>query len=83
MVDSVNPSNQSVNVLSVGKSQAYEDQKKTKEPAKQSPIDEVRISPQAQSISEAQKAANDVAKALEAQPDVTLSSNAERLSTLA
>lgn len=83
MVDSINPSNQISNVLSVGKSQGYEDQKRTTSPQQQSsPVDEVKISPEGQSLSEAQRSANDAYKSLQAQPDVTLSSNPERLNAL-
>lgn len=71
------------NVLSVGKSQEAEDQKKTVVNASANPVDEVSISEEAQNVSKAMKDASQAYKALSSQPDVTLSSsNTERLNAL-
>ena len=82
MVDSINSSGAATNVLSVGKSQKFEDQSKSSAPKLDSVVDEVKISAEALSLTEAQTAANEAYKTLEARPDVTLSSNTERLNTL-
>lgn len=76
MVDSIKPSAPATAVFSLGKAQRFEDTAKAETPA--APVDEVRLSPEAVSLQEAQAAAAQIA----AQPEVTLTADTARLNAL-
>lgn len=82
MVDSINPAGQSQVVQNTRKTQ---DAQKTSENEQtgNAPVDEVRISEEALSLSQAEEAARSVGSALEKSPSATLSADQQRLSTLA
>ncbi|MCB1681656.1 MAG: hypothetical protein H6858_02850 [Rhodospirillales bacterium] len=82
MVDPVNPSG-SVQPLQPAKK--TQDTQKTEKPEAKAnaPVDEVTLSHEALSLSQAEETAKQVSATLEQKPDATLSADQKRLSTLA
>ncbi|MBK9587017.1 MAG: hypothetical protein KA099_02390 [Alphaproteobacteria bacterium] len=82
MVDSVNPSGSVQPLQSVKKTQETQKPEKAETKAG-APVDEVKISQEALSLSQAEDAARQVAATLSQKPETTLSTDQQRLSTLA
>jgi hypothetical protein len=83
MVDSINPSASIQNILSVGKSQSYDDQKSGKPiTSPGAPVDQVTLSEEAQSIVDVQASTQSASASLSGNESLTLSSDYDRLSVL-
>lgn len=82
MVDSINPAGQGQTIQNARKAQ--EPQKASeREEGRSGPVDEVRISEEALSLSQAEDAARKVSSALAQNSGVTLSADQKQLSVLA
>lgn len=81
MVDSINPSGSVQPLVSAKKAQESPKADKA-ETQSASPADEVRLSKEALSLTQAEDTARQVSAALSQQPETTLSADQQRLSTL-
>ena len=82
MVDSINPAGSVQPLPSSRKTQDTEKQDRT-DKASGSAVDEVTLSQEALSLSQAEETARQVSATLAQKPEVTLSADQQRLSTLA
>ena len=81
MVDSINPSGQIQNISSSSRGQKSDGPQKTDQ-VNRSEVDEVQISEEALSLSQAEDTAQTLAKSIAADSSLTLSSDSDRLNSL-
>ena len=82
MVDSINPLNQIQNISSANNARKTSETEKSDETRSSAPVDEVSLSEDALSLSQAEEAAKRAAEQLANDESLTLSSDEDRLNKL-